>query len=188
MRFFIAAPISEEARNGARSVLDVLSRCHADFKWVEPENLHLTLAFFGDAPAQALPALEKAMDQAVSGRRAFELVFGELGAFDSLERPRVLWLGVSRGAELLKELAGALRLALDQAGLLTEQDRGRDFKAHLTLGRMRSSRRLSELKAILARSPLKAEFRSRVERLVLYESRLSAQGPVYTEVAVRNLA
>ena len=187
MRLFIAAPISEEARSGARSVLEALRRSRADFKWVEPENLHLTLAFFSDVSAQALPALAKAMDQAAAGRRAFELAFGELGAFDSFERPRVLWIGVSRGAESLTDLAGALRAALDRAGLLPEQEKNRAFAAHLTLGRMRSPRRIAELKALLADSPPRAEFRSLVDRLALYESRLTSQGPVYREAAVVRL-
>jgi 2'-5' RNA ligase len=187
MRLFIAAPISEQAKDGARLAVDDLRRSRADFKWVEAANLHLTLAFFGEAAEAEVPKLEAAMARACAGRAPFELAFGGLGAFDSLERPRVVWIGLREGAKPLTGLAQALREALEGAGLLSEEEKSRGFQAHLTLGRMRSPRNLAALKARLIETPPKAEFRSTVDRLVLYESRLTSEGPVYREVKTQAL-
>lgn len=181
MRLFIAVPLAERVKERAASIIQGLRSSGADFKWVEPRNLHLTLSFLGETPRESIPDLEGAMKLAAQ-QPPFDMAFRELGAFDSLDHPRVLWLGVREGAEALKGLAERLDAILAQDGFLPEKGRGRSFAAHLTLGRMRSPRNLHRLRAALKGTALLEGLRSRVERIVLYESRLSSQGPAYTEL------
>jgi 2'-5' RNA ligase len=106
-RLFVALPVDEAVRAAAAEIIDGLRKTGADYKWVEPRNLHLTLRFFGETPLDRIPQIEALMADA-SVRPPFELVFSGLGAFSSWEDPRVVWLGVGRGARELAELAGAL--------------------------------------------------------------------------------
>lgn len=180
MRLFIAVPIDARVRSAARRLMGELRSSEADFKWVEPENLHLTLAFLGETGEDRLPELGGILDRAAAARESFELTFNSLGAFDSFDYPRVVWVGLGMGAEPLQALAGALCQALYDADLLPEPERRRRFEAHLTLGRMRSARGIARLRSRLKSAPPLEPFSCAVERLVLYRSRLSPKGPSYT--------
>jgi 2'-5' RNA ligase len=166
-RLFIALPVDGTVRAAAAEIIDGLRQTGADYKWVEPRNLHLTLRFFGETFLDRIPELE-ALLAAAAGRPSFEVVFSGLGAFSSWQDPKVVWLGVARGARELAELAGALG-----AG-----EEGRPFAAHLTLGRRRGLRGLDRLQA--AASAGFPELRQVAERIVLFESRLGADGPAYS--------
>lgn len=179
MRLFIAVPVDDKVRCAARRLVSELRRAAADFKWVEPENLHLTLAFLGETGEDRLAELNGVLDRTAEAGAGFELAFDRLGAFDSFDYPRVIWVGLSRGAEPLKALARGLREALYGADLLPEAERSRAFEAHLTLGRMRSARGIERLRAKLKSAPPLEPFGCSVERMVLYRSRLASKGPSY---------
>lgn len=179
MRLFIAVPVSEEIRACVSELEHDLMKSRADFKWVDPANLHLTLRFFAAAAPESVPALGAAAEAAAASQTAFRFSLGALGAFDSLRHPRVLWVGIKEGAEALRRMADALDEELALRGIVREV---RPFKAHLSIGRMRSPRNLENLRARMARwsdNSRLAQVHSPADRLVLMESRLSATGPTY---------
>ena len=183
-RLFFAVPVGEEARAGARAAIDSLRRCGADVRWAEPETMHLTLRFLGQTPKKALPGLERALAGATAGRTAFEVVFDRLGSFNDRGLPKVVWAGVGPGAPELSSLAGALNAALKEEGF---PDEDRPFRAHLTLGRLRSPRGGAFLRRALAEAaPL--SWRCPVERVILYKSELGGGGAKHTDLAERILA
>lgn len=188
MRLFIAVPIPEELKARVGRIMGELKKSGADYKWVEPKNLHLTLCFLGETSEGNISAVERAMAGAASGQAAFEMVFQELGAFDSIERPRVLWIGLSRGEAPLREIARKLGQALYEAKLLPEKERTRAFQAHLTLGRMRGPRNIEKLRDLIKSMPPLEGMGCRAQRLVLFESRLSPKGPAYAAVREQTLA
>jgi len=166
-RLFIALPVDEAVRSAAAKLIAELEKTGADYKWVAPRNLHLTLRFFGETPLERIPELE-ALLKAAARRPPFELVFSGLGAFSSWDDPKVVWLGVSQGARDLAELAAALG-----AG-----EEGRPFAAHLTIGRRRGRGDIEKLKeAVAAGAP---ELRQQADRIALFESRSGSHGPVYS--------
>jgi 2'-5' RNA ligase len=187
MRLFIAVPVPDNVRDHLRQLLADLKKSRADYKWVEPENLHLTMSFLGETDPGRIAALESVLKESVGGRSAFTMAFGAIGAFDSLDRPRVLWVGMTEGASELKELAARLNQELLRAGFPCE---GREFKPHLTIARMRTTRNLENLRARLGHwsDPSRlAHMHAPVDRLVLYESRLSSKGPTYFVVKEASL-
>ena len=101
--------------------------------WVPEANLHLTVRFLGEQPAALVPALAEALESAASAVHRTDLVIGGLGAFPSLRRPRVLWIGVGMNVAL-----AALYQKVDDAcarlGLGREP---RAFHPHVTVGRVR---------------------------------------------------
>lgn len=186
MRLFVAVPVDAATRREAGELLGKLQVSGADYKWVDSENLHVTLSFHGAVAPEKIPALKKAMAQAVAGRACFSIGLEGLGAFDSLERPRIVWVGVGQGRKELSELARALGLALEEAGLAAEPEKEKEFRAHLTLGRRRGPGNQEKLASLLRSTPATLG-KSTVNRIVLYESRLYSSGARYAELAEARL-
>ncbi len=126
MRLFFSLPVPPDA---CARIAGAIERAPG-FSWSPAEQLHFTLAFLGEQPtaavAQAVTALEK--------ERQFDLAIGGAGAFPSERKPRVLWLGVTEGADRLVALATALVADLRARGLQLDT---RPFRPHLTIGRAR---------------------------------------------------
>ena len=167
-RLFIAVPVAEEVRRAAARLIGGLRDSGADFKWVEPENLHLTLRFLGATPLDRLPELEALLRRSAQ-RRRFEASFAGVGAFSSWDDPKVVWVGVGQGAGELAALAESLG----------PSEEGRPFAAHLTIGRRRGRRGLDELRGAAAKAGF-PELRQVVDKVVLFESRLTTRGPIYS--------
>jgi 2'-5' RNA ligase len=148
-------------------------------RWVNPENIHLTLKFLGDTPQRNISDLSKALKQTVFGFLPFEIVFKGTGCFPDTRRPRILWAGVN-GPATLFELQSNIDRALLAIGFPTEK---RPFSPHLTLARI--SERTSEdtdLKVIQGVNSFQDVFFGHmlVERVTLFQSVLAPKGSIYT--------
>ena len=64
------------------------------FRWTKPEQIHITLRFFGWITIADLEALKVLLPGICGGHREFELRCEGLGAFPNVKRPRVLWAGM----------------------------------------------------------------------------------------------
>ena len=136
MRLFIGFRLSAPAIESVERLRSLYRPCFKrSVAWVPAENLHLTCAFLGEVSSGAgrLADIKKSMDAAAGEFRKIEAAFGGLGGFPSLEHPRVLWLGVTEGADKLKELALRLAGGLKSAGFVSESG----SLPHLTLGRVK---------------------------------------------------
>ena len=100
--------------------------------WVPAANVHLTLKFLGPIKAEASEAIVARLTQGLAGRAPFEVEARGLGAFPSVERPRVLWAGVREQPALLalhKDIEGWM----EELGFPRET---RPYHPHLTVGRV----------------------------------------------------
>lgn len=142
--------------------------------WVSPERMHLTLCFFGAADAALEQRIAGALVEPVR-EAPFDLSFGGLGFFPERGAPRVIWLGVRRGADQLQRVQQILHARFRIAA-------GREaFSPHLTLARVkeRTARARFEKTAEIAASAGP----SRIDRVTLYDSRLLPGGPRYVPIA-----
>jgi 2'-5' RNA ligase len=108
----------------------------ADFRWSDPSQWHLTLAFAADVPERSLDDLDARLTRAAARRHAFDLRVAGGGAFPHPDRARVLFgrlVTDETGATELDRLATGCRAALSRAGVRVE---GQRFRPHLTLGRL----------------------------------------------------
>lgn len=133
-RLFIAVPLSAEVRTQVAAIVDHLQPTDLPARWIDPANGHLTLHFIGEIEPELAELLRMSMNVAVSAHEAFELRTAEPGAFPSLRRPRVLWLGLWGPAHRLKALYNDIGDFLDDFGIDIEDA---DFHPHITLGRLR---------------------------------------------------
>jgi RNA 2',3'-cyclic 3'-phosphodiesterase len=167
MRLFIAVAADEEVRAEAAAAVARLKKAPGDFRWVDPRDMHVTLRYFGEQPAERVPEIEALMRTAAAKAEPFELVYGRVGAFDSLEEPRVVWIGVKEGTEALKALAGGVG-----------RDEPRPYHPHLTIGRNRREHVPPEFVAAL-RAETDISLRQGVTKLSLYASKPAPFGHAY---------
>lgn len=181
-RLFLAFDVDETCRQAIeRLVHDLAARVDSQkpgskgrVKWVERENLHLTVNFLGSTPEQRLQAIRALLEPPFDSR-AFELRFDQLGAFPERGAPRVIWLGDSADAARAQAVQRELEDRLKAVGVPPER---RPFRAHLTLGRFREPARHEEGRMIreFVVNPIGPLV---VDHLTLYESHLSSRGPSY---------
>ncbi|RKY62807.1 MAG: RNA 2',3'-cyclic phosphodiesterase [Candidatus Latescibacterota bacterium] len=177
IRTFVAVDISDEARGRVRDLVEELKQYKADVRWVAPESLHLTLKFLGEIDEGRLEDVFSGVEEAVSGVEPFRMVLEGLGGFPGLGRPRVLWVGVSDGAEELRNLAARVEGSLEHRGFPRED---RPFSPHLTIGRVkRLSGRLRQLTDAMRGGGFGPE-EVRVEEVKVMKSDLRPSGAVYT--------
>ncbi|MHB8927719.1 MAG: RNA 2',3'-cyclic phosphodiesterase [Bacillota bacterium] len=179
MRLFVAVPLPSELVAGIVRVQERLRRARADVKWVEADNLHLTLKFLGEVPEGSVESVRRALAGA-SGIAPFRVVLRGVGAFPGPGSPRVVWVGLTEGASQFVRLAGDVDRALAFAGFAPEM---RPASPHLTIGRVRGPLNREALRPAMEEvgpADLGA-FECRETRL--YHSVLTAGGPVYMVLA-----
>lgn len=178
IRTFVAVESSPEVQHAAERLVQQLQPIGADVKWVESHNMHLTLQFLGDVAEGKIPAITEALRKAAADCKPFQVEIRSVGAFPSLRRPNVFWLGVGQGAAQLAELAQKVQRALEPLGFRPEN---RPFHGHLTLGRVR--RAGPSLDKLIARFRQEEQFLAgwiSVQNITLFSSQLTPQGPIYT--------
>jgi 2'-5' RNA ligase len=186
IRTFVAVKAGPEVRAGAELLIGELCGSPADVKWVEPENLHLTVKFLGDVVAEGTPRVCEAVQGAVAGLAPFELEIRGAGAFPSVGRPGTVWLGTGRGSEQMEALFRPIDKALQKLGFPRESRR---FHAHLTLGRVRrGGPGVRELGELIRRQ---ADFEAgsmTVGEATIFSSVLRPEGPTYQILATARLS
>jgi 2'-5' RNA ligase len=179
LRTFIAIEINDHVRRELTSLQDKLREANADVKWTEPENLHITIKFLGDTPAEKLPEINAVLDQTARAFHSFDLDIGELGAFPNTHAPRIIWAGATRQADQVAAIAAMIEAGLEPLEFKKED---RAFTAHITLGRTRSPHGKARLSKALTETALPPGLTQRVSRLTFFQSHLTSQGPVYTAI------
>jgi 2'-5' RNA ligase len=150
---------------------------HRKASWVRQDRMHLTLHFFGSVDA----ALEARMRGMLAGSIAeppFDISFDGIGFFPERGSPRVLWLGVAAGVAALRRVHAAVGRGFSRA---LPEPTHEPFTPHLTLARFRDRVPRTKL-AEIANIPGSAG-PARIDRVTLYESRLSPGGSIYIPLA-----
>jgi 2'-5' RNA ligase len=175
-RAFIAVEI--QRREPFLPPIKRLGEANADIKVVSPDNLHVTLKFLGDTEERLIPEISKIMARCVSGIKPFDIEFRGLGAFPSVSRISVVWVGM-QNAEILSEISQRLDDSLAILGFAREK---RTFSPHLTLARVRSPRGIGEIQRIITEEKSTDYGKLTVDSIHLKKSVLTPQGPVYSTV------
>lgn len=180
IRSFIALELSEDVRRQLTNLLELLTQTYAAVKWVEPENLHLTLKFIGEVAEEEVEAIVGALKTVAQMTEPFSFTVKGVGGFPDLRRPRVLWVGVEKTPPLMR-LQQLVERAMEQLGYAPE---GRTYHPHVTIGRVKSLSGIEKIRAILNQY-IDFDFGSvPVNHMILFRSDLSRDGPTYTPLAL----
>ncbi len=187
MRTFIAIELSDQIREALAQIQTHLKYSGADVKWIENHNIHLTLKFLGDIAEEKCEKIKSILDKIAKNTKSFELslkISKEapgtfIGAFPDINYPRVIWIGLDKGAKESAEIAGRIDEELSKIGFKKES---RPFAAHLTLGRVRSPNNKEALKEKIGTAQLPITKSHSVSSVALFQSKLSPKGPAYTKL------
>jgi len=181
MRVFIAIDIDDKIRKAIANLqkqiaLKVSSVKQGDLKWVEPNNIHLTLKFLGEISDEQLAEVSEITKTIAQAHQKFNLEIESVGSFGG-RSAKVVWVGAGKGTEALLALQKDLDDLLEQAGYPKEE---REFSAHLTLCRVNHP--IAGLKvgeALPQFSHLRLGSIA-ADAIYIYQSQLTPAGPNYT--------
>lgn len=177
MRLFIALNLPESERRRIHEAGEPLRKGGFPIRWAEPESFHLTLKFLGEVDQDRRPVVERILDRVASETPPFPLTLGGFGAFPTIRRPRVLWVGVDP-SPALRCLKQDLEWGLANHGFERET---RAFHPHLTVGRT-SEREGAGVFRGLDGMAAEVEYSGAVEleSVDLMRSQISRKGAQYT--------
>lgn len=185
MRLFIGLKLPKKQKARIFSAARALREEELPVRWVDPENFHVTLKFLGEVRRDRVPAIEDALDRVASETPPFSTSIGGFGAFPSVRRPRVIWVGIGASPEL-RCLKQDLEWTFSELGFDVET---RAFHPHVTLGRAREDGGAGVFRGLDACfADLELDGELRVHTVDLMESRLSPGGAKYSVVSGARLA
>jgi 2'-5' RNA ligase len=182
-RTFIAADVQagEKLKKIISMLREELSR--DSIKWVDAEQMHLTLAFLGDTDDEVMEKVSRGLEERCSGFGSISFDIKGLGVFPDVRRPRVIWAGIEEAAMLLN-LQSVIVSLLASLSIPAEE---REFKPHLTLGRVKFIRNTERLQGLIYEHQ-GAEFQKvTIKKVIYYESILQPAGPLYKPLSTINL-
>ena len=184
-RTFIAFKLPADVIDSLRALQAGLKMQGLDLRWVNPENIHLTLKFLGDVPAEDLQMVKHVIGKVARRQDVFSLEVKGLGAFPTVKKARVLWSGIHGDVIRLNSLQTTLDQSLAGIGFEPEK---RSFRGHLTLGRFKRRVDAKRLTAMISEFGSYASPLFAAERLILFKSDLKPSRAVYTELAGEDLS
>jgi len=155
-----------------------LRRASPSLRVVDTGQVHLTVKFLGETEEGLIPEIVTTIREATAGVPPFEIRVRGTGAFPSLGRMNVIWVGVE-GAEPIAKIADSLEAALEALGFPRE---GRPWKAHVTLARVKGRSDLDRVRRILESHASDLFGTHTADAVHLKRSVLTPQGARYSVV------
>ena len=186
IRSFLAFELPEEIKGIVSRVSGEMKKSPLDVRWVNVDNIHLTVIFIGNMSEDRLAGVDRVVKDVCHNYGPFDISLSSAGLFSSRRNPRVLWIGLAGDIERMSLFRNSMQESLKPFGIKVEKRR---FNPHLTLGRFRKGAKSGvHLDEILLRyRTLDSPVRS-IGELVLFKSDLKPDGAVYTKLNAWPLA
>ncbi|MFX0108415.1 MAG: RNA 2',3'-cyclic phosphodiesterase [Candidatus Hodarchaeota archaeon] len=173
-RVFLSVDIDDDALlTRILHIQGKLDRQAAKLKIVEPRNIHFTVRFFGDTSSTKIESINDTLRQLEFA--PFTIHIDGVGAFPSISKPRVIWVGVVQNADAFIDLKQDVDLLLGQLGYPPD----RKFKPHATIARVRAVRNRENVVKNLESIAHESVGTMTVGTIRMTKSTLTPQGPIY---------
>lgn len=184
MRLFIATDFQAEVLADLNDRVLRLKPRLPPASWVRPESHHLTFAFLGEQPESLLARIVPPLTEVLATLPRFEARLRGCGYFPNSRHARVGWVGLMP-EQPFNDIARAVRDVVVKHGV--ELDRG-DFKAHLTLMRLRENWPPASIE-LFGKSLRDYESKPfHVDAITLFSSELNPKGAIHTALQRFRLA
>lgn len=177
-RIFAAVPVNDAVRAIMQHVQNKLKTHAWAVRWVDPRLAHITLRFYGDTNVSAVSDIHGSLADVAACHESMLFQTGGVGAFPSVNRARVLWLGLDGDVTRLR----ALVTDINATGDADPGNGKRSFKPHVTLARLRNGAQPPPNFAEAAAALDLPSAKLAVDRIQLIRSVLSPKGPSYTVI------
>jgi 2'-5' RNA ligase len=178
IRAFVAFDLANDSVvNRIAAAQKMIIQTNADVKLVEPKNIHITVRFLGEVAPDMVDKIHEAMKNIKY--TPFNIQLTGMGVFPTINYPRVVWAGITDGAQQLKSIFEQLEPQLHDLGFKPEPE---GFTPHLTIARVRSGANKQRLVDLVQRQENYDFGNIRGDCLRLKKSVLSPKGPAYTTI------
>jgi 2'-5' RNA ligase len=178
MRLFAGVDLPGEVKDVLSTLVERLRPDAPDAKWVPRDNLHLTMSFLGEVDEARAPEIVDALTEAAANEPGpIDTALEGTGAFPSVRRARVLWVGLEDPDGRLAALARAVAAGLEPLGFPRET---RPWTPHLTIARFRAPADATSMAGARVEHMTFA-----VPAITLFRSRLARPSPKYEPLAAR---
>jgi 2'-5' RNA ligase len=187
MRAFIGISLPQEIILRLSSLQEILKETNVKAAWVKPANLHITLKFLGEIGPGQLNAARIALKNTARHFNCFTATLTGLGVFPDTRSPRIIWVGVGQENGRIAQLAAAIETGIK---VPEETRNNHDFLTHITIARVKSKTNLKALSgniSALSKYYADAPVVFKIDKLALFESKLTAGGSIYEKVAQEDL-
>jgi len=181
MRCFIAACLTQEIKNYLAQIQHTLKNRAHRAKWVNPDNLHITLKFLGEIKENELDAVKNAMAQSISGLKAFAAHLEEFGFFPNLNRPRVFFISAGP-SKLINPIAQAIKNKMRVLGYHAKIR----FHPHITVCRFIEFSHAADVAREIEKITLDKKIFP-IEEITLLKSTLKTGGSTYEKILANRL-
>jgi RNA 2',3'-cyclic 3'-phosphodiesterase len=183
LRTFIAIELPDNIKAELSRIIEGLKKPRFGFvRWVNPQNIHLTLKFLGNVEAAKIDCICDAVRLSADGGEKFSLELSGLGFFPNPRRPRVFWIGIAGDLDRLLHLQGSIDRNTEKLGFPGEK---RPFSPHITLARINEDAMLPDLVDFVKATEkvrLEKKLHIDVDRALLMRSQLFRTGARYTRL------
>jgi 2'-5' RNA ligase len=180
IRAFLAIDPPEEIFSEIIKIQERLRKAiQGDIRWVRPDGIHLTLKFFGYVYESDIANISDVVKNNVANIKALMLNVRNIGAFPSVNRPRVLWLGIDGDTDALINLQTEIDAGFQEYGFKKED---RPFRPHLTLARIKEYKGLVGLAETIKKNEDYIAGSFTAGGLTLFKSDLKPTGAIYTKL------
>ncbi len=180
-RLFIALPVNGIVRESLKPTFDFLMTHEHLIKTVSPENYHITVKFLGECDGNVAKAIESTFMEIATPTGEIPFTLRGLGTFPDSRRPTVVWAGLITDMEKFTVIHKNVEKF---AANFRFREEKRDFTPHLTVARVKSGRKITgDLMKYIEKNKDTNFGDSFFKRLSLFSSRLTPDGPIYSELS-----
>ncbi|MEM4479290.1 MAG: RNA 2',3'-cyclic phosphodiesterase [Candidatus Methanomethylicaceae archaeon] len=176
VRSFIAIELDEDVKNKIMEFENRLKECKSEMKFVEKENLHITIKFLGEINMKLLENIYEEIEKIKEEK--FTISVKGVGVFPNERFMRVIWVGVEEGKDKILKIQKEIDEKLLKFGFSKEKD----FIPHITVARVKSISNRNEILKIFEEFKEKNFGKSLIDRITLKKSILTPKGPIYSNL------
>jgi len=183
-RCFLAIDIDSDLVQKIINIQKEFKNTNNKVKYVEKENLHFTLKFFGDIDKDKIFEVKNCVLKVLNKidlENSFsnEITLKGIGTFPNKNYMKVLWIGCENN-EFLNMLHDELDLEFKNIGFKLDKQ----FKTHITIGRIRNLKDKKEFKTKIDKLENVKIGNMNIGKISLKKSKLTKKGPIYSNIEV----
>ena len=177
IRAFLAIDLDDDLKPKIHKIIKEFKQIDADIKYVDLQNLHFTLKFFGDIDTDGIDLISSKIENVIKDFDSFNIKIKGCGAFPNTNRIKVIWVGLDED-EILKNLHDRLDKEFNSIGF----DLDKKYSSHLTIGRMKSAKGKADVKKTMETNKTVDIGTMEVNTIILKKSTLTPSGPIYEDL------
>ena len=175
IRLFIALKIEDTVKQKLDTIIGDFKTKGGKVKWVDSHNMHITLKFLGNTNPNLVDEISTLLENSVKNFKPIESNFTMIGGFPNLKKPKVIWVDLDKNRNQIIALSDAIHNSLEKLQIKHSE---KEFKPHLTLGRVKSFEEIESLSEYIKTYSFE-KIETTFSSVQLIQSTLTQKGPIY---------